>query len=99
MFRHGEGEALLLLIVLREDGKRAEDQSPGKGFYHNSRMLHARLPGGIIDRGQHCDSVFLVADVTVTRRHWMAASIDPLRGRDMNNSRGIHVLEDVLWHR
>lgn len=30
------GRAFLVLVVIREDEKRAEDQSPGKGFYRTS---------------------------------------------------------------
>lgn len=47
------------------------------------RMPHARLPGGIIDRSQHCDacSSRKVADVTATEpwqiHHWMAVPIIP----------------------
>jgi len=26
--------------------------------FETPQMLHARLPGGIIDRGQHCDACF-----------------------------------------
>jgi hypothetical protein len=74
----------------------------GRAFIE-PRMLHARQPGGAIDRGQHRDNVFLVArgrrETLVNARHWMAASIISRCGRAMSISRGVHVLQDVLWHR
>jgi hypothetical protein len=89
----------------QEDGKRVEDQSQGRAFIialANPRMLHARLPGSIIDRCQHCDSVFRRKagyGTLANARHWIAAFIFPAAGEDMSNSRGIHVLKDVLWYR
>jgi hypothetical protein len=32
-----------------------------RAFIMTPQRLHVRLPGGIIDRGQHCDSMFLFA--------------------------------------
>lgn len=51
------------------------------------RMLHARLPGGIIDRGQHCDACFWSQGgrrdgygTLANTHHWMAVPIIPAAG-------------------
>jgi hypothetical protein len=66
------------------------------------RMPHARLPGGIIEAST-ATRVFSrkAADMTATKPWllhtigWLCPSF-LLREGDMSNSRGIHVLEDVL---